>query len=103
MDVYPDGDASLWTRPARSGEIADGRLHGRGAGDMKSGLTTILYAFLALAERGDLPGRLSLCAVSDEMSFSPHGAPLVLAPAARPRRRCLDRRRADLPRLRAVR
>ena len=78
MDVYPDGDAALWTRPARSGEIADGRLHGRGAGDMKSGLTTILYAFLALADRGDLPGRLSLCAVSDEMSFSPHGAPLVL-------------------------
>ncbi len=79
MDVYPDGDALQWTRPARSGEIADGRLHGRGAGDMKSGLTTILYAFLALAERGDLHGRLSLCAVSDEMSFSPHGAPLVLA------------------------
>jgi succinyl-diaminopimelate desuccinylase len=79
MDVYPDGDASLWTRPARSGEIADGRLHGRGAGDMKSGLTTILYAFLALADRGDLPGRVSICAVSDEMSFSPHGAPLVLA------------------------
>ncbi len=78
MDVYPDGDASQWTRPPRSGEIADGRLHGRGAGDMKSGLTTILYAFLALAERGDLHGRLSLCAVSDEMSFSPHGAPLVL-------------------------
>ena len=78
MDVYPDGDASLWTRSARSGEIADGRLHGRGAGDMKSGLTTLLYAFLALADRGGLPGRLSLCAVSDEMSFSPHGAPLVL-------------------------
>jgi succinyl-diaminopimelate desuccinylase len=79
MDVYPDGDTAQWTRPARSGEIADGRLHGRGAGDMKSGLTTILYAFLALAERGDLRGRLSVCAVSDEMSFSPHGAPLVLA------------------------
>ncbi len=79
MDVYPDGDASQWTRPARSGEIADGRLHGRGAGDMKSGLTTILYAFLALADRGGLRGRVSLCAVSDEMSFSPHGAPLVLA------------------------
>ena len=103
MDVYPDGDATRWTRPARSGEIADGRLHGRGAGDMKSGLTTILYAFLALAERGDLRGRLSLCAVSDEMSFSSHGAPLVLARAPGAGRRRLDRGGADLARLRAVR
>ena len=79
MDVYPDGDRDLWTRPPRSGEVADGRLHGRGAGDMKSGLTTLLYAFLALHDRGGFRGRLSLCAVSDEMSFSPHGAPLVLA------------------------
>jgi succinyl-diaminopimelate desuccinylase len=78
MDVFPDGDRELWTRPPLSGEVADGRLHGRGSGDMKSGLTTLLYAFLALHEVGGFRGRVSLCAVSDEMSFSPHGAPHVL-------------------------
>ncbi len=78
MDVYPDGAEAAWSRPPRSGAIEGGRLHGRGAGDMKSGLTTLLYAFLALAADRSFAGRLSLCAVSDEMSFSPHGAPLVL-------------------------
>src|SRR4051794_34501207 len=79
MDVYPAGDEAQWTRPPLSGEIADGRLHGRGAGDMKSGLTTLLYAFLALHDQGGFRGRVSLCAVSDEMSFSPDGAPHLLA------------------------
>ena len=78
MDVYPDGEQALWSRPPRSGAIADGRLHGRGAGDMKSGLTALIEAFCALAAAPDLAGTVSLLAVSDEMSFSPHGAPLVL-------------------------
>jgi succinyl-diaminopimelate desuccinylase len=78
MDVYPPGPEELWMRDPFGGEIADGRLHGRGAGDMKSGLATLVYAMIAHAEAGDVTGRLSLLAVSDEMSFSPHGAPLVL-------------------------
>lgn len=78
MDVYPAGDESAWTSPPWSGDVVDGRLRGRGAGDMKSGLATLVFAFLALAADRTWPGRVSLLAVSDEMSFSPHGAPLVL-------------------------
>ncbi len=77
MDVYPAGEG--WTSAPWSGDVRDGRLHGRGAGDMKSGLSTLAFAFLALAADRSWPGRVSLLAVSDEMSFSPHGAPLVLA------------------------
>ena len=78
MDTYPVGDEAAWSRPPFAGELVDGRLHGRGAGDMKSGLSAILHAFLALAAEGDFRGRVSIAVVSDEMSFSPHGAPLVL-------------------------
>jgi succinyl-diaminopimelate desuccinylase len=78
LDVYPVGDEDAWSRPPLSGAVADGRLHGRGAGDMKSGLVTLLAATLALHRARGFAGRLTLLAVSDEMSFSPHGAPLVL-------------------------
>jgi succinyl-diaminopimelate desuccinylase len=77
MDTYPAGDESRWQRPPFSGELAEGRLFGRGAGDMKSGLTALTYAYLALAELRQLKGRLTLLAVSDEMNFSPHGARLI--------------------------
>jgi succinyl-diaminopimelate desuccinylase len=78
MDVYPPGPEDAWSRDPFSGEIAGDRMHGRGAGDMKSGLATLIYALIAHAEQPDFAGRLTLLAVSDEMSFSPHGAPLVL-------------------------
>jgi succinyl-diaminopimelate desuccinylase len=78
MDTYPPGDEAAWSRPPFAGELHDGRLHGRGAGDMKSGLAALLHAFLALVADRPFRGRLSIAVVSDEMSFSPHGAPLVL-------------------------
>ncbi len=78
MDVYPPGPGHAWSGDPWRGEIAGGRLHGRGAGDMKSGLATLVATLLAHAETRTFGGRLTLLAVSDEMSFSPHGAPLVL-------------------------
>ena len=49
----------LWAHEPWSGEVADGRLWGRGAGDMKGGLAAYLVAAAAIAEtcddrRGDL-------------------------------------------------
>lgn len=76
-DTYPEGDARLWRLPPYSGALENGRLHGRGVGDMKSGLTALLFAYLTLARTRDFTGRLTFLAVSDEMNFSPHGARLL--------------------------
>lgn len=35
IDVFPVGDADQWERDPWSGDIVDGRLHGRGVVDMK--------------------------------------------------------------------
>ena len=37
-DVVPPGNTAAWTHDPFSGEIVDGRLHGRGAADMKGGV-----------------------------------------------------------------
>ena len=59
VDVVPVERADLWEHEPWSGEVADGRLWGRGAGDMKGGLAAYLVAAAAIAEtcddrRGDL-------------------------------------------------
>lgn len=65
MDTVPFGDG--WTRSPTGGEIIDGRLYGRGACDMKSGLAVAMAAFAAAANSGQRPGRdLLMCATVDE-------------------------------------
>lgn len=67
IDVYPVTDAGGWTRPPFSGDVADGRVHGRGAADMKGGTTASLAAYAYLHRLRDrLRGRVSLSVVSDE-------------------------------------
>ncbi|MEO8529795.1 MAG: succinyl-diaminopimelate desuccinylase, partial [Deltaproteobacteria bacterium] len=44
IDVVPPGDAALWTHPPFSAAIADGKLWGRGACDMKSGVACFVAA-----------------------------------------------------------
>ena len=52
IDTVEPGDPTAWDRPPLSGEIADGRLHGRGSCDMKAGLATNLFAVEALRRAG---------------------------------------------------
>jgi acetylornithine deacetylase/succinyl-diaminopimelate desuccinylase family protein len=67
VDVVPVGDLAAWTRDPFGAEIADGRLHGRGAGDMKAGLAACLAAVRALRQvDAPLRGRLEFHAVVDE-------------------------------------
>ena len=40
-----NGDRAAWARDPWSGEIADGRVHGRGTVDMKCGTTALLFVF----------------------------------------------------------
>jgi succinyl-diaminopimelate desuccinylase len=75
IDVFPTGDGTGWTKDPWGAEIANGRIYGRGACDMKSGTTASIFTFLYLHEiRGELCGRLTLSAVSDEETFGPWGA-----------------------------
>jgi acetylornithine deacetylase len=55
MDVVPVGDPRLWKFPPWSGTIEGGRLHGRGACDMKAGLTAAVFAVEALRNLGFRP------------------------------------------------
>jgi succinyl-diaminopimelate desuccinylase len=50
VDVVPLG-AATWSRDPFAAEIADGRLYGRGASDMKSGVGAFVAAAIALAPR----------------------------------------------------
>ncbi len=67
MDTVPVG--SGWSVDSFDGEIADGKLYGRGACDMKSGLACALAVFANAAKksREDVPKRtLKFIATADE-------------------------------------
>jgi acetylornithine deacetylase len=55
IDVVPIGAAELWTTPPFEPAIRDGRMYGRGAGDMKAGIAAYLTAFRALRALGLQP------------------------------------------------
>ncbi len=66
-DVVTEGDPALWTFPPFSATIENGRIYGRGANDMKSGLVCALIAIKAIVESGvQLNGDILLGAVCDE-------------------------------------
>lgn len=75
VDVFPCDDAPHWTRGPWGGEVADGRIHGRGVSDMKNGTAALLFAYGWLARlRDTLPGHLTLSCVSDEETGGTWGA-----------------------------
>ncbi len=65
-DVVTAGDPTEWERAPFGGEIADGRLYGRGAADMKGGLAAMLHAARALHRTRPFAGRLVVAALADE-------------------------------------
>ncbi len=52
VDVIPVGALESWQHGSWSGDIAEGRLYGRGASDMKSGLAAMTMAVKAIKESG---------------------------------------------------
>ena len=68
VDVVPPGDLAAWsTADPYSGRVAGGRVHGRGACDMKGGLVASIWALRALRRSGvPLRGSVLLAAVAGE-------------------------------------
>jgi len=80
-DVVPPGDAKLWTHPPFAAEIADGRLYGRGASDMKGAVACFAAAAVDYAKaRGrEIDGSISLLITGDEEGVAINGTRKVLA------------------------
>ncbi len=55
VDVVPTGPVEGWQTPPFTPTIVDGWLYGRGAGDMKNGISANLYAVEALKRAGYQP------------------------------------------------
>ena len=55
IDVVPEGPLDMWDSPPYEPRIADGWMYGRGAGDMKAGLASNLFALDALVACGLAP------------------------------------------------
>jgi acetylornithine deacetylase len=55
VDVVPTGPVEMWGTPPFAPMVRDGRLHGRGANDMKSGVCAMVFALDGLRAAGLLP------------------------------------------------
>ncbi|AME23718.1 M20/M25/M40 family metallo-hydrolase [Burkholderia sp. PAMC 26561] len=79
MDVFPVGSGEGWTKDPWSGEVEGGKVHGRGASDMKSGTAASTIAFTYLHRFRDLlKGSVGLTAVSDEETGGKWGSRWLL-------------------------
>lgn len=65
-DVVSAGDLAQWNTDPYHATIKDGRLYGRGACDMKSGLAAIVITMLEMLENHQVPGRIRLLATVGE-------------------------------------
>ena len=75
LDVVPAGNPSQWKFPPFRGTLSKGRIYGRGASDMKSGIACFIHA-LSTIERSKMrlrQGAVVLHLVSDEESHGRQG------------------------------
>ncbi len=67
IDVVPAGDPANWSCPPWRGTLSSNQMYGRGAADMKGGLSCGIYAAKALLDAGiSLNGRLLVESVIGE-------------------------------------
>jgi len=74
LDVVPAEDEEQWIHPPFAAEVADGRIWGRGAADMKATVAAEAIALIVLKRRGVVPsGDLRLVAAADEEAGGAYG------------------------------
>jgi len=79
MDVVPAGDRTKWNFDPYSGERRSGKILGRGATDMKGGLTGMIAAFMAISKVAeDIDGCIDLALVPDEETGGQNGTGWLL-------------------------
>ncbi|VTS15542.1 ArcT [Streptococcus porcinus] len=66
MDVVSVGNVEDWTYPPFSGYIEKDVIWGRGASDMKAGLTALILAFIEIYESQQFKGKVKLLATVGE-------------------------------------
>lgn len=69
LDHVDPGDLALWSCPPYSGAIAEGRIYGRGASDIKGPVGVQVYSIAALIREGIRPKRdiVFTCVVQEEI------------------------------------
>jgi succinyl-diaminopimelate desuccinylase len=83
LDTFPvesqDPFSSIGPTTGIRQGLNNGRIHGRGACDMKGGAAAFMFTAGLLASHADeVAGKLTLCLVCDEETFGPHGSKLLL-------------------------
>jgi succinyl-diaminopimelate desuccinylase len=82
-DVVPPGHGAAWTHPPFAAEIANGRLYGRGAVDMKGSVAAFAAAAIDLVRAGGLKrGTLSFLITGDEEGKAVNGTAKLVKWAA---------------------
>jgi succinyl-diaminopimelate desuccinylase len=77
-DVVPPGNEPSWSHPPFAGEIADGKLFGRGATDMKGAIAAFTAAVLDFTAKGKPKGAISLLITGDEEGPAVNGTVKLL-------------------------
>ena len=86
LDTYPINESLPWTVDPLAGSVANGRLYGRGAADMKGGIAASIIALKALSEvRQHWNGEVVLSLAGDEETMGTRGIEWLLKNVAHAR------------------
>lgn len=75
-DVVPPGDRALWSADPFTPRLADGKLYGRGAADMKSGIAAFVAACASIPPEA---GTIQLAITNDEEADAVNGTDKLCA------------------------